>query len=49
MAEVRLADSGGDSVWACLEHAHEILFAGPSAFLAGPGEQGISAYLSRRR
>jgi catechol 2,3-dioxygenase-like lactoylglutathione lyase family enzyme len=48
-ADVRLADSGGDSAWACLSHADEILFAVPGAYIASPGEQGIARFLARRQ
>ena len=48
-AEVKLADSGGDVVWACLAHAEEILITVPAAFIASPGEPGIVAFLSRRQ
>jgi catechol 2,3-dioxygenase-like lactoylglutathione lyase family enzyme len=46
-ADVRLADSAGDTVWACLSHADEILVTVPAAFIANPGE-GIAGFLSRR-
>jgi catechol 2,3-dioxygenase-like lactoylglutathione lyase family enzyme len=46
-AEVKLADSAGDTVWACLRHADEILVTVPSAFIASPDE-GIAAFMSRR-
>jgi hypothetical protein len=46
---VKLADSGGDVVWACLAHAEEILITVPAAFIASRGQPGIAAFLSRRR
>jgi catechol 2,3-dioxygenase-like lactoylglutathione lyase family enzyme len=46
-AEVKLADSAGDTVWACLLHADEILVTVPAAFIASQGE-GIAGFLSRR-
>jgi catechol 2,3-dioxygenase-like lactoylglutathione lyase family enzyme len=46
-ADVKLADSAGDTVWACLEHADEILVTVPAAFIASQGE-GIAGFLSRR-
>lgn len=46
-ADVKLADSAGDTVWACLSHADEILVTVPAAFIANPGE-GIAGFLSRR-
>jgi catechol 2,3-dioxygenase-like lactoylglutathione lyase family enzyme len=48
-AEVRLADSAGDTVWACLPHAEEILMTVRGAFIASPGERGIASFVSRRR
>jgi len=46
-AEVKLADSAGDTVWACLGHADEILVTVPAAFIASPDE-GIAGFMSRR-
>jgi catechol 2,3-dioxygenase-like lactoylglutathione lyase family enzyme len=46
-AEVKLADSAGDTVWACLSHADEILVTVPAAFIASPDE-GIAAFMSGR-
>jgi catechol 2,3-dioxygenase-like lactoylglutathione lyase family enzyme len=46
-AEVKLADSAGNTVWACLRHADEILVTVPSAFIASQDE-GIAGFLSRR-
>lgn len=48
-AEVRLADSAGDTVWACLTHADEILLTVRGAFIASPGDQGIAGFVSQRR
>ncbi len=48
-AEVRLADSAGDSVWACLDHADEILVTVRGAFITSQTEEGIAAYLAHRR
>lgn len=48
-AGVRLADSAGDSVWACLDHADEILVTVRGAFITSPPGDGISAYLTHRR
>jgi len=47
-AEVKLADPAGDTAWACLAHADEILVAVPGAFIASQDDQGIAAFLSRR-
>src|SRR6201995_4675880 len=41
-AEVKLADSLGDSVWACLPHAEEILVTVPAAFIASHDDRGIA-------
>lgn len=48
-AEVKLADPAGDTVWACLTHADEILVTVPGSFIASQDEQGIGWFLSRRR
>ena len=48
-ASVKLADSAGDSLWACLDHADEILVTVRGAFIASQTEEGIAGYLSRRR
>jgi hypothetical protein len=47
-AEVKLADSWGDTVWACLRHGEEIIINAPAAFLASEASEGIAAYLRRR-
>ena len=46
-AEVKLADSAGDTVWACLAHADEILVTVPGAFIASQDGEGLAAFLSR--
>lgn len=48
-ADVKLADSGGDTVWACLDHADEVLMTVPTAFIASEDDQGIAGFMSRRR
>jgi predicted enzyme related to lactoylglutathione lyase len=48
-AGVKLADSAGDALWACLDHADEILVTVRGAFIASQAEEGIAGYLSRRR
>ena len=48
-AHVKLADAGGDSVWACLDHADEILVTVRGAFIASQADEGIASYLARRR
>jgi catechol 2,3-dioxygenase-like lactoylglutathione lyase family enzyme len=47
-AEVKLADSWGDSVWACLPHGEEFMINAPAAFLANEDSEGIAGYLRRR-
>lgn len=47
-AEVRIADSAGDTVWVCLAHADDILVSVPGAFIASPEEGGIAAFLANR-
>ena len=48
-ASVKLADAAGDSLWACLDHADEILVTVRGAFIASQAQEGLSGYLSRRR
>jgi hypothetical protein len=45
---VKLADSLGDSVWACLQHADQILVTVPAAFVASHDDRGIATFLGRR-
>jgi catechol 2,3-dioxygenase-like lactoylglutathione lyase family enzyme len=45
-AEVKLADSLGDSAWVCLPHAEEILVTVPAAFIASHDGRGIAVYLA---
>jgi hypothetical protein len=47
-AEVKLADAAGDTAWACLAHADEVLVTVPGAFIASQDEPGIGWFLSRR-
>jgi catechol 2,3-dioxygenase-like lactoylglutathione lyase family enzyme len=47
-AEVKLADAAGDTAWACLAHADEILVTVPGSFIASRDERGIAWFLSRR-
>ena len=47
-AEVKLADSEGDTVWACPAHAEERLVTVPGAFITSQDGQGIAGFLSRR-
>ncbi|MCO1618801.1 VOC family protein [Micromonospora tulbaghiae] len=48
-AEVKLADSWGDTVWGCLTHADEALVNARGAFLATEDSTGIAAYLAARQ
>src|SRR5258708_37167392 len=48
-ARVKLADAAGNSMWACLDHADEILVTVRGPFIASPAEEGVAGYLSRRR
>jgi len=48
-AEVKLADSEGSTVWACLAHADDILVMVPGAFIVSQDDKGITRFLSRRR
>ncbi|HUZ53445.1 MAG TPA: VOC family protein [Streptosporangiaceae bacterium] len=48
-ADVKLADAAGDSVWACLDHADEILVTVRGAFIASQADEGMASYLARRR
>jgi catechol 2,3-dioxygenase-like lactoylglutathione lyase family enzyme len=47
-AEVKLADSLGDSTWVCLMHAEQILVTVPAAFIASHDDRGITAFLAGR-
>jgi predicted enzyme related to lactoylglutathione lyase len=44
-AEVKLADSAGDTLWACLAHADGILVTVPGAFIASQDGGGLAAFL----
>lgn len=48
-ADVKVADAAGDTVWACLAHADELLVAVPGAFIASQDGDGIAGFVSRRR
>ncbi len=47
-AEVRLADSSGTAIWACLVHADEVLVMVPGAFVASDDGTGIARFLAFR-
>lgn len=49
VAKVKLADSWGDTVWSCIEHADEVLINAPGTFLATEDSQGLGQYLRLRR
>ncbi|SBT43618.1 VOC family protein [Micromonospora narathiwatensis] len=48
-AELKLADSWGDTVWGCLAHADEILLNVRGVFLATEDGLGLSAFLRARQ
>ncbi|HYN94993.1 MAG TPA: VOC family protein [Pilimelia sp.] len=47
-AEVRLADSCGQSAWACVDHADETLLNARSVFLATEDDECLAPFLRRR-
>jgi hypothetical protein len=48
-AEVKLADSWGDTAWACIRHADEVLVNARGAFIANEDAQGLGQFLRVRR
>lgn len=48
-AEVKLADAWGDTAWACLKHADEVLVNARGAYIATEDAQGLAQYLRLRR
>jgi catechol 2,3-dioxygenase-like lactoylglutathione lyase family enzyme len=48
-AAVKMADSAGEAVWACLDHADEILVTVRGAFIASQADHGVGTFLARRR
>ncbi|MGE5827978.1 MAG: VOC family protein [Micromonosporaceae bacterium] len=48
-ADVKLADSWGDSTWVCLPHAEEVMLNARGAFIANEDSEGLAAYLRRRQ
>ncbi|GIE47673.1 hypothetical protein Ani05nite_12070 [Amorphoplanes nipponensis] len=48
-AEVKLADSWGDTVWGCLGHTDEALINARSAFIATEDGLGLGPWLRTRR
>ncbi|MBB5957313.1 GAF domain-containing protein [Saccharothrix tamanrassetensis] len=47
-AELKVADSWGDSAWGCHAHAEEAILNVRSAFIANEELGGLAAYLNRR-
>ena len=48
-AEVKMADSWGDSVWTCLPHAEELMINAKGVFIAAEDSEGLAPYLRRRQ
>ncbi|MFJ6194662.1 VOC family protein [Micromonospora sp. NPDC092111] len=48
-AEVKLADSWGDTVWGCMAHADETLLNARGAFLANEDGMGLGQFLRARQ
>ncbi|WP_446215561.1 VOC family protein [Micromonospora sp. IBHARD004] len=48
-AEVKLADSWGDTVWGCMTHADEALLNARGAFLATEDGTGLGPFLQARQ
>jgi hypothetical protein len=48
-AEIKLADTWGDTVWGCLTHAEEALIDARSAFIATEDGLGLGPWLRNRR
>jgi hypothetical protein len=48
-AEVKLADSWGDTAWACIQHADEALINTSNAFIANQDDEGLGTFLAYRR
>jgi hypothetical protein len=48
-AEVKLADSWGETAWACLPHAEAALINAPAAFIASPDDRGLASLRRVRR
>jgi catechol 2,3-dioxygenase-like lactoylglutathione lyase family enzyme len=48
-ADVKLADSWGDSTWVCLPHAEEVMLNARGAFIASEDSEGLAVYLRRRQ
>ena len=48
-AEVKLADTWGETVWGCLAHADDALINARTAFIATEDAQGLGPWLRQRR
>ncbi|MGC5019223.1 VOC family protein [Micromonospora sp. DT47] len=48
-AEVKLADSWGETVWGCMDHADETLLNARGAFLASEDRMGLGPFLQARQ
>lgn len=48
-ADVKLADSWGDSAWVCVPHAEEVMLNARGAFIANEDSEGLATYLRRRQ
>ncbi|WP_405166560.1 hypothetical protein OG203_16580 [Nocardia sp. NBC_01499] len=46
-AELKVADSWGDSAWGCTTHVEEAIITLRSAFIANEELGGLAAYLNR--
>ncbi|WNV88293.1 GAF domain-containing protein [Umezawaea sp. Da 62-37] len=46
-AELKVADTWGDSAWGCVRHIEEVMVSVRSAFIADESTTGIGAYLTR--
>lgn len=47
--EVKVADPWGDSAWACMRHAEDVIITQPSTFIADEKLNGLERYLKRMR
>jgi hypothetical protein len=48
-AEIKMADSWGDSTWTCVPHAEEIMINAKGVFVAAEDAEGLARYLRRRQ
>lgn len=48
-AQVKLTDSWGDTAWACLQHADEVILNAPGVYLASEDTRGLGQFLDVRR